>query len=362
MDMDVAAPIAGRPSRLRIVWALAAKDIVDALKNKTTLSVVLSTLFIVVLYRLLPGLEAGPRPVMLLYDPIGSGLLDTLAYSQALDVRDYGSPAALEAALRRSDVPRLAISVPAGWPQEPVVDGYVVHWVSRQDALELQALAEHELSAAMGRPVRVRLAGHTVYTAKDSGGYPFVAAATLAVAVIVVGVSLVGHLILEEKQARTMDALLVSPAGSVEIVLGKAVAGLFYGLTAVAVVLAVNAPLVTHWGLALLVGAAGALFGVSCGLLLGTLASSRPQFQVLAWATILPLLFPVFLAGMAGLMPPGALAVLDWVPTVALSQAVRVAFAEEAPLADFGPELAMLLGGAAIVLAVVAWRLRHADR
>jgi len=40
----------------------------------------------------------------------------------------------------------------------------------------------------------------------------------------------------EEKEKHTMEALLVSPASYSQIVLGKTIAGIFYCLTAAAVV------------------------------------------------------------------------------------------------------------------------------
>ena len=44
---------------LRIVWAITAKDLLDALKNKTTLGVLLSVLFVLVAYQLLPKWQRG---------------------------------------------------------------------------------------------------------------------------------------------------------------------------------------------------------------------------------------------------------------------------------------------------------------
>ena len=54
---------------LRIVWAITSKDLIDALKNKNVISLVVTSLMVVVLYRYLPALiaEDGP-PALLLYD------------------------------------------------------------------------------------------------------------------------------------------------------------------------------------------------------------------------------------------------------------------------------------------------------
>ncbi len=54
---------------LRIVWAITSKDLIDALKNKNVLSLIITSLFVVIMYRYLPLLTAedGP-PALLVYD------------------------------------------------------------------------------------------------------------------------------------------------------------------------------------------------------------------------------------------------------------------------------------------------------
>lgn len=72
---------------LRIVWAITAKDITDALKNRTTLSVLLTTLFIIVVYRFLPALEGGGDLTnVLVYDAGSSTLAASLEESLHLQV------------------------------------------------------------------------------------------------------------------------------------------------------------------------------------------------------------------------------------------------------------------------------------
>jgi ABC-2 type transport system permease protein len=53
---------------------------------------------------------------------------------------------------------------------------------------------------------------------------------------LTMGILLVPTLMLEEKQTRTMDALLVSPASISQVVIGKAIAGFFYILVTAAIV------------------------------------------------------------------------------------------------------------------------------
>ncbi len=355
---------------LRIIWAITAKDIVDALKNKNTLSVIIIVLFMIAFYRFLPELEGGSElPNVLVYDAGESSLAAALDGSSRLKLYPrYTSQEQMERDLVSGDVPELGLVVPADFDEalasgEPVeLEGYVLHWVSDSEGDELRAFVEGEIADRLGKPVRINLEGNIVYTRKDSTGLTLTATVSVIFTLVMVGILLVPHLMLDEKQAKTIDALLVSPASSSHIATGKALTGLFYGLAATAVALAFNAALVTHWALAILAAVCGALFVVSLGLLLGSLIESRQQLTLWAWVLVLPLLLPVFLSIMDDLLPASAIAVLRWTPTVALGRVLRVSFAERAPLADFGPELALVTGCAVVALAAVAWLVRRLDR
>jgi ABC-2 type transport system permease protein len=272
---------------LRIIWAITAKDMLDAVKSKTSLSVLLSALFMVVIYQVLPKWEHGSDlPTVLVYDAGAWDLLPALRRSPNLDVyTGYSSQEQLERKLVAGDIPELALTLPAGFDQslargEPLpLQGYVQHWVSDSDAASLKAKAEQEIARLAGKPVTIHLEGNLVYPSPDSGGRSYLASLAILVSITMIGVGLAPHLMIEEKQTRTLDALLVSPARSSHLVIAKALTGLSYCLIAATVVLAVNAGLVLHWGLAVAVVLLSSLFAVSLGLLLGSLVGARPVCQ-----------------------------------------------------------------------------------
>jgi ABC-2 type transport system permease protein len=223
-------------------------------------------------------------------------------------------------------------------------------------------LVEGEIGALVGHPVSINLQGNRVYTKVDSAGYPLLTTFALIYVTTIVGLTMVPHLMIEEKQSKTMDALLISPASSRQIILGKALTGVLYTLISVGVVLAFHHTLVTNWPLALLVAICGSVLGVALGLLLGSLLEGRQQLMLWGWVLIVPLLMPVFLSPLAGLLPEGVRPVIEWVPTVALGRAFRASFSDTAPVAQFGPELALVAGCGMLVLVVVAWVVRRSDR
>ncbi|MGD9406126.1 MAG: hypothetical protein PVH95_13355 [Anaerolineae bacterium] len=104
---------------LRIIWAIMAKDVLDAVKSKTTLSILLSVLFVLVIYQVLPEWERGSDlPVVLVYDVGASDLLPALKRSPNLDVyTGYTSQDQLERKLVAGDIPELAVTLPLAFDQ-----------------------------------------------------------------------------------------------------------------------------------------------------------------------------------------------------------------------------------------------------
>jgi ABC-2 type transport system permease protein len=354
---------------LRVIWAITAKDIVDAIKNRTTLSTILSILFVMVAYRLLPSFEnADTLPRLALYDAGESHLVADLENSFEFDLVLMASQEDMEAYVGDKDIVMLGLVLPADFDQRLVsneaveLDGYVVHWASAAAAAEVQTFFQEQLAELAGRPVRINTAGQTVYTQKDSRGYALLAAMSVIIAITIVGISLVPHLMIEEKQTKTIDVLLVSPVSVGQVVIGKALTGLFYCLTATAVALIFNMALINQWGLAILAAICGSLFTVALGLLLGSMIEARGQLTLWAWLLLVPLLIPVFLSIMTEILPTGLITALNWIPTVALSKVLRLSFSESAPLAQFGPDLAIVLGWSAPILVAVAWVVRRSDK
>ncbi len=352
---------------LRIIWAITAKDILDALKNKTVLGVLIPALLMVVLYNLLPGLEHGSEPpYLLVYDAGNSSLSAALEKSAMVAYRAYDTREQMEWRLRNGDSPELGLIIPAGFDQrvaagEPLeLEGFMLHWISPADAGELEGYIETHLAELAGAPVEVRV--EVTYPRADSRGMAFLASSAMVFVVAMVGVSMVPHIMIEEKQFKTIDALLVSPANAGKVTLAKALTGLFYSLLCAGVAFAINRSLITHWGLAIVAAICGSLFTVALGLLLGSLLESRQQLMIWAWVLFIPLLFPVFLSIMTDLLPENVIRVVNWVPTVALTKVLRVSFSDNAALPEFGPPLVLVSGCALALLTVVAWVVRRADR
>jgi hypothetical protein len=333
------------------------------------LSTILSVLFMMVVYRMLPSLEnANIPPRLALYDAGQSRLVTELENNLEFDVISLDSHADMERYVGDKDIVMLGLTLPDQFDQrlasdEPIdLEGYVVHWASKEAAAEVQTFFEERLMEIAGRPVHINIAGNTVFTQKNSRGYAMLAALSVVFAITMVSTSLVPHIMLEERHTKTIDALLVSPASPSQVVLGKAVTGLFYCLTAAAVTFVLNLTLVNQWGLAVLAAVLGSLFAVALGLLLGSTIANRGQLTLWAWVLLAPLLGAPLLTVLVDVLPASLITALGWVPTVALSRLLRLSFSDSAPLAQVGPEVALMVGWIVPTLIAVVWLVRRSDR
>jgi ABC-type Na+ efflux pump permease subunit len=355
---------------LRVVWAITAKDIVEGLKNKNTLSIIISSMFLVAFYRGLPSLVGGIEPPQArVYDAGASTLTAYLENSPDVEVRTgYESEAQVRRRLANADTLELGLVIPADFDQvfaagaQPVLQGHVAYWVSDEDAAEVQQVFEGEIARLLGRQVRIELSENRVYpTPEDSGPGVQVSIGIIIVGTMI-GVTMVPHLMLEEKHSRTLDVLLVSPASETQVILSKALVGLFYCLLGLGVALVVNRDLVVHWDVVLLVVPCVSLLTVSIGLWLGTKIDTRAQLMLWAWVFFIPMFLPVFLYLLKDLFPDIVGQVLQVIPTAAALIALNYAYADTMTWGTPLLAAAWLLVCTGMALAGTVWLIRRRDR
>ncbi len=355
-------------ANLRIIGAITAKDLLEGLRNKSAISMVLSALFIVVLYRYLPVLTEANEPIrVLLYDAGDATLVPILENSPALNVDTYATAARVEELLALDgDSRELGLLIPANYDDvvaardEPELTVYLMRWLSPEDARVMLQTLEGEIAALTG--VSVRVVERRVDLAPNGVGGGLMPAVALVFVTLMVGIMVPTHLMLEEKRTKTLAALFVSPATVGQVVLGKALTGIVYALLGAAVAFAFNHTLIAHGGLVLLVAVLGALFSVGLGLLLGTLLDSQQQLMLWAWVLLIPLTIPMFLSIMEDLVPANLIALFRLIPTVVQFELFRLSFAGPITVSEWVPRSLLLLAWAVAVLGIVVWLLHRSDR
>jgi ABC-type multidrug transport system permease subunit len=351
--------------RLRIIWAVAAKDVLDAVKSRTTLSILIMVPVLLVAYRWLPRLYSPPGTRLVVYDMGHSRLIGLLENDPDLRLYPVASMQELASDVTAMPMSVLGLTLPAGVDQgltsgdELELAAYVAPWTSRSAAAALASDLEARMSGLVRRAVRIEIQDEPVHPTPDSMGPIRNVAVALTTLVLLVTVGLVPHLLLEERQTRTLDSLLVSPASVGQVVAGKALAGTFYGLLAAIAAFAVHVAFVSNWGLAILATLSAALLGVSVGLLLGSVTPSAQGLMPRMLVAANLLLAPVFLNAIEPVLPQAIQEALHWIPTVALSILFRMSFAQGARSAQIGVNLGLVIGTALVILALVAWKVRQ---
>jgi len=351
---------------LRIIWAIAAKDIGEAVKNKAILTSVIMLPILIVFYKWLPTLyrQSGTRAVV--YDAGQSQLAIELDNSPQYRLIQAQSIQEMEEDLDDMPMAVLGISIPpdfdqaAASSQPPVLAGYVMHWVNPARAAELRALFEQQFAEWMDHPVHISTS--VLYSRPSSMGPIRNVAITTVVAIMLAGLLIVPNLMLEEKRARTIDALLISPASSGQVVAGKALAGLFYCLAITGLNLLINQAVVVQWGLAILTALVSMLFAVALGLALGVFFDQRQQLNIWGMTIMTIILIPVFLNILEPVLPELLRDVFNWTPAAALAKAFRFSFSQGATPAQVAANLGLALGCTVPIFAAIAWKIRRSDR
>jgi ABC-2 type transport system permease protein len=345
---------------LRIVWTIAWKDLLEGLRSRQVLIGLVTVGLMVIFYRFMPAIVGeDDQNTVWVYDPAQSPLVQQFEDSDSLNVTRARTRAQMLELVRESITPELGLVIPHDIDRQiasgdPVtLDAYLMHWTSDSQRANLVALAE----AALGHGVRLN--PHILYLEKRLTGPMFTAAFALLFAVLLVGLSTIPHLMLEEKETRTLEALLVSPASAWHVVGGKALAGVGYTVLAVGLVFALYTSVIVHWWVAVLAALLGIVFATLLGLLLGTLVQVKQQLTLTVWLIFPPLLIPVFLAIMRDVLPTMLLAGLDWIPSVALANVFHVSAMRTVATGDIAREVVWLLVCDAALIGLVIWAVRR---
>ena len=352
---------------LHISWVIAWKDIIDAFKNRATRINIIVLLGLVGFFYWGLTLRPFDKDIeMVVYDQGNSELdLDRTKLGDG-SVLIFSEASSLEEMKRKMRYEEAGLVLPADLDQtlastgEITISGYIL-WGRRSQVVELESTYSAQLTELLGRPVQVRIEEDFVLPTPNSSGAASTAGFHILLAVLWIGISVVPHLIFEENKAKTLDALLVSPATAGQVVLGKAMAGAFYIALAGGLAVLLNRAYVIHWSLVLLGFACSALFSIALALAIGAFVQTPVQFALATQPIVFLLIVPAFFAHDPNLAA-GVKTVISWLPATALSHLIGLGMSSPAPLNQLGRDLAVSLSSTFLVYALVVWKMRRADR
>jgi len=355
---------------LNVIWTIASKDIVDALRNKLIMSMILGLSLMLMMPKVMGLIIDTPYIQVLVYDPGNSLLVAELEDSPGFEVRRANSLSGLEEAIGSTGIGlgvEFGVAIPPDFNQileagESVeLEGYVV-WANRGNAAQMKSDFERQFSDLLALPVQINIEGNVVYPPPSSTLLLSILTWTSVIVILSMGVNLVPHLLFEEKQTKTIEALLVSPASVGQVVMGKALAGLFYILVTAGVVFAINWTGVVHWEVATLFVIASGLFCVALGLVLGSFFERQQEVAGLTITLIVVFVGAMFIDAMDLEIPNFIQAIVPWVPSVALSDILQFSYLERVPWIQLWRSLGSLLGFSLLLYTLVNWKVRRSDK
>jgi ABC-2 type transport system permease protein len=352
---------------LNISWAIALKDVQDAFKNRGTRTNILVLVGLVVFFYWMSTLRPFDKEleVVVLNDGSSSQAFENtrLEDGSELEFRQAESFAEFEQKMAYRD---LGIILPDNFDQQLASDGELtlsgyIHWAKRKQVAELEGLYSENFSELLGTPTRVVIGENILLPSATALGIASTAAFHVFFAIVFMALTVVPFLMLEERQSKTLDALLVSPASPGLVVLGKAMAGMILVTAIAGISIALNGIYVIHWGWAIAGFIFTAVFSIGLALLLGSLLRA-PQ-QITLW--MLPIVFLVVVPGFFADEPnltSGAKTVINWLPGVPFNRILGFSVSNGGSTSMIGMNLALAAFTIAVVYVVVIWQVRRSDR
>ncbi len=348
-------------------WVVGSKDIVEALKSKATRNSMIVVIVVLAFFYWTLSVRPFDKQLSVVVVPENgsSTFEDTIDLGDGASISFYpvSSVEEMESSMGYRN---LGLVVPEGFDaalaagEEPVLAGYV-NWFQRTKAAELEVSYTELFSRALGQPVRIAIQGNTIVPRADTLGNESTVAFHAVFLTFFMIISIVPFLMLEERKTKTMEALLVSPVSEAQVVLGKALAGMFYALVIGAAWFLFNGIYVVNWGMALLAFVLIALFSLAVSLVMGSIINDRRQLSLYNLPVTILLIVPAFFAQEPNLTA-GVRSYLEILPTTALSRLMNASLSIGVTGGMLLKDLAISLGFTALIFALVVWLVRRSDR
>jgi ABC-2 type transport system permease protein len=350
-----------------IAWVIATKDILDALKNKSSRANLFVILLMVVFFYWFSDARPFDKKVSVVVYDEGSNKL-ALETTKPADGNEYlfRQAISLQDMEEKMANQNLGLVLPANFDSSLTtgsdlsLNGYIF-WVDRRNVTRLETKYSQAYTEILGKPVQVVIGDHIIIPQANADGNQTNVTYLMVYFVFTTALLVIPHLMLEEKQTKTLDALMISPASPGQIILGKALAGLFYILVIGGVALALFSQYIVNWALALVAFSGYAFLAIGIGLLVGSYIKSMKQLG--SWMLVVALVLmvpPLFYT--APNLKAGIRSVFTWVPTSALASLLRFSCSTGYTIEQLLPNLAVVILSIGIVFGLVIWKVRRSDR
>ena len=359
---------------LRSMLAIARKDAIDILLNKSTLFILIMPIITAFLFLLISNLAGSHTTNILVYNPGQSALIQVISSSfDATKITGAGSPAEVMAAFRngKDAAYDVGLIIPANFESalqagsHPQVSLYVnENNMNQHQAEQLQAaIVNYARGVASPQPP---LALSTTIVnppaTANLGGILQNAYSGIALLVsFMVGTSLMPGLLIEEKEKKTLRMLMVTPASFSDVILGKLLITLIYQLLLSLIILTIIGGFIGQVPLVLLYTLLGACFSLALGLLFGGIFSTASAAGAVGGIVSLIYIIPAFFSGPLGQLLSGSAitSLVKILPTYYMSDGIYNAMLDQGSFSSVLFDLGVIVGSTLALLAITVWMLRR---
>jgi ABC-2 type transport system permease protein len=174
------------------------------------------------------------------------------------------------------------------------------------------------------------------------------------------GSFLVPTLLVEEKDKKTLDAILVTPTNYLDVLTGKVLVGVVYCLLTSLIVMGLNKGFSGDVGSSLLIVLIASVVLTLVGLLIGGLIDNLTTLNTWGSFVMLPLMLPGILAGVPlGTLSPALTIALQVVPTFHLVRGLGLSLSGKGEEIWFN--FGILVVECVILFGAVLWSMRRRE-
>lgn len=364
---------------LRAIIAIARKDALDILQNRSTLGALLSPILLSLLYLLIIRLVGGHATTLLVYNPGQSALQQVMTSAfPTTKVTLASSPDEVTAAFGPNGTSKkatynLGLIVPADFEQEIQAGAHpqVILYVNgssispEQTALLKAAIVNYARAVAAPLPP-ASLVIATINPARtESTGQALAnvyGPITLLVSLIV-GLALMPSRLIEEKEKKTLRMILVAPASYADVIVGKLLPVLVYQLALSMIVVAIiQGGLTGNIPLVLLYILLGALFALALGLLIGSIFETTTAASAVSGLALFILILPGIFVGTLGQLVGNGSPVVQisrFVPTYYVAEGALNAQQRQGSFSGNLLDVGVIVGSTVVILLLSVWLVRR---
>ena len=360
---------------MRSILAIARKDALDTLLNKSSLIGLLTPIILAILFAVLTTAMSGHTSQLLIYNPGNSHMEQTISsFFANPQIIHAGSADDVVAAFgadgsRKDTTYSLGLVVPADFDaqlrrgEHPDVRLFLNgNELDNRDRAVLMRLVTYYASATINpQPVNLSLA---MINPPRATPVADVSSSYIALSLLMsflMGTSLMASLLVEEKEKKTLRMLMVSPASYGDVIMGKLLVGLGYQLVLSAVVLIVMRGFTGNIAALLLVLLLSSCFALTLGLLLGSLLRTTTALGGITGALSLVFIYPALFAGILGSLFQGSLIVqiARIFPAYYIADGLIKALSNQSLLGEMALDVSVVLVCTVVLFVAATWSLRR---